>query len=299
LGNIREVIDEKGDIVQITNYYPFGTPFAEEAGNTNPDLQNHKYNGKELDTMYGMNTYDHGARQYNSLFGRWDRMDPLCEKYYSVSPHAYCANNPVMLVDPDGMDDYYDSYGTYLGTNKAETDYIYIAKDFRPLKDGGYEVQINTRVALPDAKLSAEAWSKILTCSVNWMSDVDISKLDGGQITVVLWPSDSGNGIYIDDTHGNYDYNRGIDRDTNAEVNGNNIIAYIHAGNKKLFETRSNIQNMLGVHEYRNHFINQLHHSSTEDNIKLFNDVMSDPTWKKTTEYYKENEIIYRNYFLK
>ena len=29
-------------------------------------------------------------------------MDPLCEKYYSVSPYAYCANNPVLLIDPNG-----------------------------------------------------------------------------------------------------------------------------------------------------------------------------------------------------
>ena len=52
--------------------------------------------------MHGLNTYDYGARQYNSLVGRWDRMDPLCEKYYSISPYAYCANNPVNAFDPDG-----------------------------------------------------------------------------------------------------------------------------------------------------------------------------------------------------
>ena len=53
--------------------------------------------------MHGLNTYDYGARQYNSLLGRWDRIDPLCEKYYSVSPYAYCANNPIMLVDEGGQ----------------------------------------------------------------------------------------------------------------------------------------------------------------------------------------------------
>ena len=29
-------------------------------------------------------------------------MDPLSDKYPSMSPYAYCANNPVILVDPDG-----------------------------------------------------------------------------------------------------------------------------------------------------------------------------------------------------
>jgi hypothetical protein len=31
-------------------------------------------------------------------------MDPLAEKYYSVSPYVYCANNPVKYVDLDGRD---------------------------------------------------------------------------------------------------------------------------------------------------------------------------------------------------
>ncbi len=54
--------------------------------------------------MHGLNTYDYGARQYNPVTARWDRMDPLCEKYYSISPYAYCANNPVNRIDPDGRD---------------------------------------------------------------------------------------------------------------------------------------------------------------------------------------------------
>ena len=29
-------------------------------------------------------------------------VDPLCEKYYWISPYAFCLNNPVKFVDPDG-----------------------------------------------------------------------------------------------------------------------------------------------------------------------------------------------------
>ena len=69
---------------------------------TSADRQPYKYNGKELDRMHGLDTYDYGARQYNPIVGRWDRMDPLGENYYSVSPYAYCENDPVNAVDPDG-----------------------------------------------------------------------------------------------------------------------------------------------------------------------------------------------------
>ena len=80
-----------------------GDPNGDPIAVTGAYLQPYKYNGKELDTMHGLDTYDYGARQYDPILGRWDRVDPLCEKYYDVSPYAYCANNPVRYIDPDGM----------------------------------------------------------------------------------------------------------------------------------------------------------------------------------------------------
>ena len=66
------------------------------------DVQPYKYNGKELDRMHGLNTYDYGARQHDPILARWDRIDPLCEMYYNVSPYNYCLNNPVKNIDPNG-----------------------------------------------------------------------------------------------------------------------------------------------------------------------------------------------------
>ena len=105
LGNIRQVIEPYGNnksyVIQRMNYYPFGAEFCD--GGTKSYVQNHKYNGKEFDHMHGLNTYDYGARQYNPVTGRWDRMDPLCEKYYNVSPYNYCVNNPVKNIDIAGL----------------------------------------------------------------------------------------------------------------------------------------------------------------------------------------------------
>ncbi|AZB11504.1 RHS repeat-associated core domain-containing protein [Chryseobacterium sp. G0162] len=61
---------------------------------------NYKYNGKELQET-GM--YDYGARFYMPDLGRWGVIDPLAEKYFNISPFNYTANNPILYIDPDGM----------------------------------------------------------------------------------------------------------------------------------------------------------------------------------------------------
>ena len=49
-------------------------------------------------------SYDFGARMYMPFYSRFTTMDPLCEKYYSISPYLYCTGNPVNLVDLDGRE---------------------------------------------------------------------------------------------------------------------------------------------------------------------------------------------------
>jgi len=107
-GNNRVVMTASNSMEQRIHYYPFGMAFAETPA-AEQKLQAYKYNDKELDMMSGLNLYDYGARYFDPAFGRFITMDPLCEKYYSVSPYAYCGNNPVNRVDPTGMDWYNSS----------------------------------------------------------------------------------------------------------------------------------------------------------------------------------------------
>ena len=100
LGNNRTVTNEDGTVEQIVHYYPFGGTFN-DAG-VNASLQQYKYNGKELDRVAGLNTYDYGARQYFSPVPAWDRMDPKCEEDYGGSPYAYCRSNPINSFDING-----------------------------------------------------------------------------------------------------------------------------------------------------------------------------------------------------
>ena len=61
------------------------------------------FNGKELDAETGYGYF--GARYYDAtLLTGWTAVDPMSDKYPNISPYAYCAWNPVKLVDPDGRD---------------------------------------------------------------------------------------------------------------------------------------------------------------------------------------------------
>lgn len=51
-----------------------------------------------------MDEFDYGARGYYSTIMRFGTIDAKAEKYYSYSPYAYCLNNPVKNIDPNGMD---------------------------------------------------------------------------------------------------------------------------------------------------------------------------------------------------
>ena len=59
--------------------------------------------GKERDSETGFSYF--GARYYDSdILTAWLSVDPMADKYPSLSPYAYCAWNPIKLVDPDGME---------------------------------------------------------------------------------------------------------------------------------------------------------------------------------------------------
>lgn len=99
LGNVRFVAQTNGTVKQTNQYYPFGKRW-DDMGET--FKQPYLYNGKELDEMHDLSWYDYGARMYEPALGRFMTMDSMAEKYYNVSPYAYCGNNPTNAIDPDG-----------------------------------------------------------------------------------------------------------------------------------------------------------------------------------------------------
>ena len=75
------------------------------------------FTGKERDSETGFSYF--GARYYDSdILTGWLSVDPLADKYPGLSPYAYCAWNPVKLVDPDGRD-WYENENNYYWSDKV------------------------------------------------------------------------------------------------------------------------------------------------------------------------------------
>ena len=102
----------------------------------------YKFNGKELDEETGF--YYYGARYYNPKFSIWLSVDPLAEKFPNVNPYVYCNDNPVNLVDLDGMqaDDWKDKNGKTLNQGQLNKVKVYIFYNPKASgDDGGFAEQ--------------------------------------------------------------------------------------------------------------------------------------------------------------
>ena len=113
LGSVRAVTDTDGNELQTLDYYPYGQVTEKSGSSSGYALNNiadslddvsqpYRFNGKESQEFAWIPYLDYGARFYSPDATRWTTMDPLAEKYYFISPYAFCSNNPVNFVDPDG-----------------------------------------------------------------------------------------------------------------------------------------------------------------------------------------------------
>jgi RHS repeat-associated protein len=109
LGSVEAFFDDilvehkESKVTQVADYYPFGMQIKQTSTDvTNPLANKYLYQGKEL--QQETEIYDFHARGYDPVLGRTWQIDPMAEKYYSLSSYSWVANNPIILMDPTGME---------------------------------------------------------------------------------------------------------------------------------------------------------------------------------------------------
>ena len=99
--------------VQYLQYLPYGELWMDIH---TVDPARYTFSGKEKDEETGYHYF--GARYYDSNLGIWLSVDPMAAKYPAHSPYVYCLNNPIKLIDPNGMEvefnSFKDKFNTFL-----------------------------------------------------------------------------------------------------------------------------------------------------------------------------------------
>ncbi|MBS1912968.1 MAG: hypothetical protein JST22_13360, partial [Bacteroidetes bacterium] len=93
LASLRVAVE--GSTIRNVDYDPWGNQVG-----TVVTGERQTFNCQEQDRENQF--FDLSDRNYDPLIGRFTRPDRLLEKFRSVSPYAYCADNPVVLTDPTG-----------------------------------------------------------------------------------------------------------------------------------------------------------------------------------------------------
>ena len=99
LGSTSYITDDHTNITQYDAYLPYGELLVDEHSSSE-DLP-YKFNGKQFDDETGL--YYYGARYMDPKISMWLGVDPLREKYPSVTGYCYTMDNPIGLMDPTGM----------------------------------------------------------------------------------------------------------------------------------------------------------------------------------------------------
>ena len=95
-GDTTKLTDTFGTILKDYSYDAFGNQKAENENDTNP----FRYSGEFFDEETGLIYLR--ARYYDATTGRFISEDPIKD---GLNWYVYCSNNPIMFVDPLGLED--------------------------------------------------------------------------------------------------------------------------------------------------------------------------------------------------
>ncbi len=160
------------------------------------------FNGQLKDNeVYGEgNAYTAEFWEYDPRIGRRWNIDPVVKPWRS--PYDAFSNSPLVMIDPEGDDDYYDKQGKYLGSDFAETKNVRIIEKETWNTFTYYMGVIDNKSAIADEKIHegftflAQKSSKVLTIEYNasdyenlWNQSSSTNKENGGYF--VLDPAEA------------------------------------------------------------------------------------------------------------
>lgn len=98
LGSVRAIVNAQGQRLEAIDYMPYGSRWKDPMRLVTDNR--FLFNGKEWQPTGDLDVLDYGARHYDPELGRWFNPDPAMQ---FLNPYTFCANDPVNLIDLNGM----------------------------------------------------------------------------------------------------------------------------------------------------------------------------------------------------
>ena len=212
----------------------------------------------------------------------------MAAKYPHQSNYVYCSNNPIMVVDPNGEDEYFNEFGMYLGTDNSKTNNVRMIKQddwnlFMNIDDNNNE-NIDPSVGTMFGSLISE--SDATTFSDEAILGVyQYYGLSEGFDTKAVkdaatYPKDFGIGTN--------EFSMAYDNES-----GNVYIPITEIRKKSLYDNFYNIKNCFS-HEKGHQMDKQTPLGHRKDReINAINHQIRSPSWHQTTPEYKQQ--VYKN----
>jgi RHS repeat-associated protein len=126
-----KIINTKSNVIQYTEYYPFGATTSDSWTRDNVRGNNYLANGgTERNALTGL--YDLQFRTLDPLLGRMTQVDPMASKYSGMTPYNFALNTPMGLVDPTGLEPRWGLYTRDEWNASGGYDRPYDARDEDP-----------------------------------------------------------------------------------------------------------------------------------------------------------------------
>ena len=159
--------------------------------------------------MYGLNTYDQGARQFGSIIPRTTTQDPLAEKYYETSPYAQWGNNPVRYIDVNGDSISVSQENRVQFSNSLNAIFGNYSQDFSYTSTGMLTYNGSTKGMSKNQKATLKGMQKVMneTTTTNIVFGESVQIINNNGNTKTLYASDGG-GAFISLASENSNYSQ-------------------------------------------------------------------------------------------
>ena len=216
------------------------------------------FSAKERDPETGLSYF--GSRYYSSDLSVWLSVDPMADKYPSLSSYTYCANNPVKLVDSNG-EEWTDIDGhIILDHSKIKVYIFYDPESFKDQSEQMYHDAVKLygkdAVAMSNVtteKEFAQDWKNMLSTDIrevnlNYHGNSQTLTLDYTNNEYVTATGDGKTNKYGNDALNVQDLPKPLGNITNAQLNINSC----ESNNTKQKKLRGSKQTLMQA--FRNSF---------------------------------------------